>query len=339
MKTIYLTVDTECHDIHNKNLYIDGFDGKEFWGIKKILELGKQANIPVNFFLDVGESKEYGDDFIKDIVTTIHSYGQPVFFHLHPDYISGDHSRSFLWQYSYEEKKAIFEDALSIYEKFCGKNERIIFRAGRYGVDTEFYEILQNENKEFLDLSYLSGSGKMCHVRKEEVGVENKPIEFCNVMILPNTCFVALDFFGVRKTIGLDSADATYNEFKRFLIHTKLKNIVWTMHSWNFIRKWFYAPGKFKGDEAMVRKFKKSINTAREFGYIFGNLADVELSDDKDEMVNLCKGTKGKFLSIVNNYLRFKKIGRLNKKYFFLYATFYAGLLILVSVIIKLLIS
>lgn len=339
MKTIYLTVDTECHDIHNKNLYIDGYDGKEYWGIKKILELARQADIPVNFFLDVGESKEYGDDFIQEIVTTIHSYDQPVFFHLHPDYISGDHNRSFLWQYSFEEKKAIFKEALLIYEKFCGKNDRIVFRAGRYGVDAEFYEILQNEGRKILDLSYFSGSGKMCHISKEQIGVENKPTEFRNVMVLPNTRFVALDIFGVRRMIGLDSADATFNEFKRFLKYTKLNSLVWTMHSWNFIRKWFYAPGKFKGDETMVRKFKKSIHTARELGYTFGNLAEFEISDDNDEMVNLCKGADGKILSIVNNYLRFQKIGRLNKKYFVLYSIFYTVLLLLVSVILKLCIN
>ena len=88
MKKIFLTVDTECHDLGKANQYIYGNKGKEAFGIVKILELAKELNLPVNFFLDVGECRKYGREFIQKIVNTIHSYNQPIFFHLHPDYIS-----------------------------------------------------------------------------------------------------------------------------------------------------------------------------------------------------------------------------------------------------------
>lgn len=327
MRKIYLTVDTECHNLRDRNSYIDGFDGREYWGIRKILELGKEFSIPINFFLDVCEAKEYGEDFIREIVDIIHSYQQPIFFHLHPDYISGDHKKSFLWQYTYDEKENIFKEALSIYEKYCGKNDRLVFRAGRYGVDEDFYNILSNGGREVIDLSYVCGAQKMCHLSREQIGVQNTPTVYKGVIILPNTRFIALQLFKKRWMVGLDSSDATFNEFKRFIRNSNAQNIVFTMHSWNFIRKWFFLPGKMRGDRAMVNKFKKSVRYAQTMGYQFSDLSEFQLVNDKDEMINLCKGIDGTLLSILNNYLRFRKIGRLNVKYCLLYLLFYLGII------------
>jgi len=324
MKNIFLTVDTECHDFNKVNQYIYGKKKNESWGIKKILELAESEQITVNFFLDVGECKVYGDEFIQNIVDIIHDYEQPIFFHLHPDYISKDPNRTFLWMYSYDEKKAILEEAYEIYRRFTGIQDKLVFRVGRYGIDKELVDILNELSINILDLSYICDAPKMCHLSKKEIGVSNCATRIGNVTILPTTRFIGFDFFGITRCIGLDSADATLNEFKSILRKTKLSNIVWTMHSWDFIRKWFFLPKYFMGDKMMVRKFKKSVKFAKENGFSFGNLNDYQFTIDDDELINLCNTPSGKILGIVNNFLRFQKIARLNKKYFSLYMIFYA---------------
>lgn len=334
MRTIYLTVDTECHDLNNSNLYIEGFDGKEYWGLKRILELGKESDIPINFFVDVGEAVEYGDKYIQNIVDLIHNYKQPVFFHLHPDYISKDHSRTFLWEYTKQEKEKIFHKALEIYEHFAGKQDRLVFRAGRYGVDSEFYDILKDSGIKILDLSYLCGSKKMCHLTFDDVKVNNKATNYKEITILPNTQFIGFDMFGIKRAIGLDASDATFNEYCRYIDNTKLSSLILTMHSWNFIKKWFFLPGKLSGDTGMVRKYFRFIKYARERGFEFGDLNNYVLIDDNDEFINLCDGFRGKVLSLFNNFIRFQKIARLNKKYFIVYCAFYCMLLLVIVVIL-----
>lgn len=323
MRTIYLTVDTECHDWEKANLYIYGKKKGEEWGIKKILELAKQEEIPVNFFVDVGECNKYGDSFIEHIVNLIHSYGQPVYFHLHPDYLSKDSTRTYLWEYSYKEKQQIISSALIDYKRFITNQDRIIFRAGRYGVDNEVYEILSSEDEEVLDLSYVYDLNKMCHISEEDLHVKNCSTKYKGINILPNTRFVAFDYLGKKKCVGLDSADATFNEFKTFIQRTCLNNVVWTMHSWNFIRKWFFLPKYFQGDKAMVKKFRKSVALAKQAGFSFGDLSDYVYEKEKDELLNLCEGFKGKIRGFFNNFIRFQKIARLNKKYFIVYLLTY----------------
>lgn len=332
MKTIYLTVDTECHDFQRANQYIDGYDGRNYWGIKKILELGRELNIPINFFVDVGESIEYGDSFIKSVIEVIHDYDQPVFFHLHPDYITGDHTRSFLWEYSYTEKLDIFHKGLEIYKRFANKGDTLIFRAGRYGVDSEFYDILAQSGIKILDLSYLGGPNNMCKVTYDEVKVYNTGTLYKGLELLPNTRFIALDLFGIKKCVGLDTADATFSEFKRYLQRTELSNLVLTMHSWNFIRKWFFAHSLIRGDKAMERKFRKSVKFAQDRGFSFGNLNDYVRVPDHDELINMSEGPFGIIRSIANNFVRFQKIARLNKKYFIIYSLFYMFVAIVIAV-------
>lgn len=334
MRKIFLTVDTECHDIKKADQYIYGRKEKDLWGISKILELAEINKIPVNFFVDVGEAIEYGDKFIQDIVDEIHTHNQPVFFHLHPDYISGDKNRTFLWMYDYQEKQNIFDKAYNIYSKFAGENDRLVFRAGRYGVDYEMIDILKHFDKQVLDLSYVYDAPKMCHLSNKDLKTKNRAVKIDNVIILPTTRFVGFDYFGIKRCIGLDSADATYNEFKRFIDNTKLSNIVYTMHSWNFIRKWFFASHFFLGDRSMVRKFEKSVKYAQKRGFEFCDLRNYEYIPEEDEVINMCSGIKGKVLGIFNNYFRFKKIARLNKRYFLLYSVFYVICLVLICLML-----
>ena len=70
-KRIYLTVDTECHDVQKLNEYITGKTKKGLYGLEKILQLGKELDIPINVFLDIPECHTYGDDHIYSLVNTV----------------------------------------------------------------------------------------------------------------------------------------------------------------------------------------------------------------------------------------------------------------------------
>ncbi len=331
MKKIFLTVDTECHDIDKVNQYIYGEKGNNKFGIVKILELGKKYDVPVNFFLDVGECRKYGRQFILDIVDVIRSYGQPIFFHLHPDYISGDSARTFLWEYSEEEQREIITKALEDYKSFVDAGDRLIFRAGRYGVNSSTYDILSELDYDVLDLSYLCNNNKMCKLDTNDVNTQNAAIKYKGVTLLPNTQFVGFDLFGRKKCIGLDSADATYSEFKKIIKASRLDNLIFTMHSWNFIKKWFFLKKYIQCDIAMERKFRKSVICARKNGYEFADLRNYAFKEERDELINPYK--KNKISCIINNFFRFQKIARLNKKYFVFYSAMYLSLLLAIILI------
>ncbi len=317
MKKIYLTVDTECHDINKLNLYIYGKKGKDSFGLPQILEIGKELNIPINFFLDVSECHRYGDKYVQDIVNLIHKYNQPIYFHFHPNFVNGDDERSFLWQYTEEEQRDLLKIGLNDYYRFCGKKDKLIFRAGRYGINETTIKLLNELGIEVLDLSYFSFSSGMCHLSTKIINTFNHPKKVENVTLLPNTTFVGLDYFGRKHTFILNVAQTTLNEFSRFISMTKLEHVVFTMHSWDFIRKWFFLQSYMQGDKFVIKKFKKCVSVAQSNGFVFSKLDDFEYNTNQsDELYNLCRDTKGKLLGVVNNYKRFYSIGRLTPKYF-----------------------
>ena len=93
------------------------------------------------------------------------------------------------------------------------------------------------------------------------------------------------------------------------------------MHSWNFIKRYFYLK-KFTGADTFAeKKFKKMIIFAKEQEFEFCDLSQnpPKCSINNDEVVDLCIGIKAKLLMLYNNYLRIKILGRQNIKYFRLY--------------------
>lgn len=329
MRRIYLTVDTECHDINKLNLYIYGNKGKDSYGLPKILEVCKELHVPLNVFLDVCECQRYGDKYTRDIVDLIHSYGQPIFFHFHPNFLSGDDSKSFLWQYSEDEQKKLLEDGVKIYRKFCGEQDKLIFRAGRYGVNELTFNTLKSLAPEVVDLSYFSHSQKMCKLPTEKLNILNVPTQFNGVTLLPNTTYVGFRYLGKFHAFILNVAQTTYNEFSRFIKKTELNDVVYTMHSWDFIRKWFFFDKYIQGDKTVISKFCKCVKVARENGFEFANLNDFEyVPNQKDELIDLCSGAGGKVLGLWNNFVRFYGIGRLTKKYFMAYMALFGAVLV-----------
>jgi hypothetical protein len=326
MRKIYWTIDIECHDINKRNLYIDGNlkNGKNC-GMEHILQLANKYNIPINCFLDIPEALVYGDDYIKGIINLIHKYNQKVYLHLHPDYITGDHERSFLWQYNYEEKKGILEKGFALYRKFLNK-DTYAFRIGRYGADSDMYKTMRELGIRVVDLSYCYNKPRMCHIDYDEIGVKNKTGEYQNQIIRPNIRYCGFSLGKKKMSLGLDFNDTTTNEFRRIIDQTKLDTLVITMHSWNFIKKYFFLDNYISRSWSQERRFVKMVKYAKKHGFEFADLETTppDPSSTNDEYLNLCDSLVGKIMMIPNNFFRFYRIAALDRKYFLIYSLFFA---------------
>ena len=322
-KRIYLTVDTECHNIERMNQYIQGETRKGPYGIEKILQLGQELNVPINVFLDIPECHVYGDDYTQSLVNLIRKYDQPVFLHVHPDYI-GDPKRKHLWEYTKDEQREILRKSIRDYKRFCGQQDRLFFRAGAWGVNNETYEVLsellpESGASEIIDLSYVYHSRWRCHLSYEDYGAVNACKNYKGITVFPNTTYIGFDYFGKQYAFGFCVPYPSFDEFKRFIDNNMLSNIIYAMHSWDFIKRWFFLPDITGGNRRQIRVFKKCIAYAKKKGYVFSNLTDFKLQEEPDQCVNLCKGFTGKIRCLWYNYLRFADNGRSYKKYALLY--------------------
>ena len=336
---IYLTVDTECHNIDKLNESIYGETKKGPYGLEKILQLGQELNVPVNVFLDIPECHRYGDEHTQKLVDLVNRYHQPIFLHVHPDYI-GDPRRKHLWEYTEEDQKSILKTALEDYRRFCGDHQRIVFRAGAWGVNDTTYkvlrELLPEDEYEVLDLSYLYKSNWRCRLSYEECGTANAAKEYRGVTLFPNTTYIWIDYFGHVMTSSLNVPSPNFGIFKKVIQNNTLHDITFTMHSWDFIKRWFFLPNYIAGDEFIIRKFRKCVAYARQHGYEFENLNNFKMAGDKDECQNLCRGIGGKLSCLWYLYRSFATIGRSYKKHAVLY--FLPAILLLLLAVICLII-
>lgn len=338
MNKIFLTVDTECHDEKKENQYIWGNKNGKKYGIERILELGKQYSIPVNFFVDFAEEKRYGRDYIQRIIDKINEYNQPVFLHLHPNYISEDENRTYLWEYSKEEQKFLLQEGIRLYRDIMGKDS-FAFRAGRYGVNKDTYDLVNELMPGIVEFSYTGGYGKMCHVERELINTVNHFSKYKSLKVMPNSTFIALDLFGKRKTVGIDASEMSLIEFKEFLKIAEGRDFVLTMHSWNFIDRFFWSETYVGNHKTNERLFKGMVNLAKKNGYTFASIEgyDFEVEGaDSDIEYNACDTFVKKIRSLFLNFWRFQQMAKVSKKYLFVYGTFYFIFLLIIVILLYL---
>jgi hypothetical protein len=333
MRKIFLTIDTECHYIEKENQYIWGIKGSGKYGIEKIMDIANEFQIPLNFFVEIAEAKRYGDTFVQKIIDTIQMKGHNVYLHLHPNYTSGDDSKTFLWQYSYDEQKEILKQGFDDYFKFTGKKECIAFRIGRYGANENMYKALNELNISTIDLSYSCILPKYCQLSYDQIGTYNIPKKYYNQYIIPNTRYVGFDYFGIKKIFNCDVAESNYGEFVDVLKNISQQNVILTMHSWDLIKKFFFLKNYIAGNYATIRKFKKMILFAQKRGYVFSDLErdfNKEIIGEKDLLYNPVKESYfNKIRYLFYNFVRLQKIARISKKYFLLFSIFYAIIIVI----------
>lgn len=344
MKRIYITVDTECHDINWQDRYIWGKTRKgEYWGLDKILSLGKELKIPINFFVDVPEAKQYGDGFTSSIIDKIHAAGQKAYIHLHPNYITGEKEQTFFWKYTKQEKKAILLETKEIAQRFLTEQEMIVFRIGRYGADPQMYDVLRETlGQDVIDFSYCYNSAKMCHVGEQEVNTKNAVTRFKDILLFPNTRYIGFRLGNKSKTFNLDTAETTFGEFKAIIDQNALENITLTMHSWNFIKVFFFNKNRVWADRGAEKKFRRMVRYAQEKGYVFSDIAGAKhdiLPSKNEQVIDLCATPMEKAKAFIANFVRFQHTARLTKKYFILYTLFYSALALITGGILFMLLS
>lgn len=332
MNNIFLTVDTECHDIKKENQYIWGNKNGREYGIGRILELSKQYGIPVNFFVDFAEERRYGRKYIQRIIDKIKQYDQPIFLHLHPNFISGDENRTFLWEYNKNEQKVILQEGIEIYKDIMGKIPAA-FRAGRYGINKDTYDLINELMPDIVELSYIGSYNKMCHVERELINTINHYSKYKSLKIMPNSTYVAFDLFGKRKTVGVDTSEMSLIEFQEFLKKAGGKDFVLTMHSWNFIDRYFWSKTHVCSHRTNERLFKGMVNLAKKKGYTFASIEGYDFGvggANSDIEYNACDTIVKKIRSLFLNFWRFQQMAKISKKYLIIYSAFYFCLIIAV---------
>ena len=333
MKQIYLTIDIECHDISKYDYYIEGKIGNDYYGLRRILEICKENDITLNCFVDFAECHRYGDEYIKKIIDIINEYNQPIYLHLHPNFITGDDNRSFLWEYSYEEQKEILKTGFNDYKRFVGK-ECTVFRVGRYGCDTNMYKALADYG-ELTDLSYCYKFESMCHYN---AGVYNKPIKHENITIMPNTRYCSFKLFKRIKYVNFDIPGTNIFEYKKIITNKNLQSFVCTMHSWSLLKKGLFSKDSFSVNRNAIKKLYKLVSIAKKNDVVFSRIDNGISLDTNDDKLDLCDSPLSYCLEMIGTFFRIRKLTRTNKKYFYIYLIFYF-LLIVLGVLFVLLIA
>ena len=333
-KRIFLTVDVECHSIEKKNFYIDGKINGQYYGLKKILEIGKELSIPINFFYNFSEIHKYGIDYALEIINLIRSYNQTIFLHVHPSFIN-EYGKPFFWQYNYVKQKELFTLSFSDFEKILGKMPTA-FRAGGYGVNDDTYDALNaSVDDKIFDLSYCYGYGPKCkYYNKNHINAITLDRK---VTIIPNTRYCGLKIFKYKKYVNFDVACCYKNEIDSVIRENKTNHLVCTMHSWSLMKHFYYREGTLKPDKKNIKNIYYLVNRAKKEGYVFSSLEEkmeMNESPNVDDALIICKKPLKYFISFFNTFFRMQSNARYNKKYLGIYLFFYTIIIIVLLLIL-----
>ena len=328
MNKIFLTVDVECHNLKQKNMYIDGKIGDTSWGLSRILEVGKEKNIPINFFVDVVECHKYGDEYINEIIDLIHSYGQKTYLHIHPDFLDmgGYH---YFWEYSKGLQQDIIRQSIIDFKRLVGYFPKAI-RTGGYCNNQDYYDALGEVSGEnMIDVSHCVNYRNSLY----SAPTINKIHSNGKVKVLPNTRFLCFKFLHHIKHANLDIMSANMNEMKRVLKHQELSYMTCTMHSWTLLKHFFYKPKTLRPDRHNYYKMQEFIDLAKSMGWVFSNFEESLTIQGGDSNIDLCETLRGKILGVINSFFRMQRAARVNKKYFMVYAIFYLVMILCIIVL------
>lgn len=330
---VFITVDVECHELAKRNLYLEGKIGNEYWGLEKILQVGKEKNVPINFFLDVVECHEYGDEFIREIVDEIQAYGQRIYFHIHPNFmVSGGHH--LFWQYSLEQQKELLRKGITDYERLVGCKCKAM-RTGGYCTDQNLYDALNEvTDGTILDVSHCKGY----RYSRYDSPVDNSLHFNGKVPVLPNTRYLSFKFFGKKKYANLDIASSRFNEMERVLEYKELPYLVCSMHSWSLFKQMFYIPWTMRPAKYTYRKMCRFIDLARKKGWEFSDLEEPLSETGPSVEIDLCETPWNSLVGWINTFIRMQGAARTSKKYFFIYLMMYLTAMLFVMLIIAIMI-
>lgn len=177
-------------------------------GIEMLLDIFDSNGVKGLFFVDIAEAWECGNDSIQEVLLYIDSRGHDVGVHIHPDRMC-DVNRRYLWQYSADEQRDMITKCTTFYEECLGRKPKS-FRAGRYGINEETFNILRECGYEY-DMSIFYGN-KYCCV-KDSITC-NKVVDIESIKEIPVSVFKS---FNAHIYERYDKVDVSMDmsEFKR----------------------------------------------------------------------------------------------------------------------------
>lgn len=197
-----ITVDVEAH---RGNTPVETFiwgkaiDGKRY-GLELIVDTLVSYGLKGLFFVDFAEINDYGEEAITEVVQYLKSKNQYIGIHLHPDHF-GDTSRTFMWEYSFEEQNAMVEFCVNHYKKLVGI-QPLFFRAGKFGANDDTLRVLCQNNIKYDSSCFYKHN--WCKISNQSPS--NNAYKIMNDLIeIPVSVFKSMNFFD--KTFRIDQFD------------------------------------------------------------------------------------------------------------------------------------
>ncbi|WEU41075.1 MAG: polysaccharide deacetylase family protein [Candidatus Odinarchaeum yellowstonii] len=263
---IIITIDTEVGEKAKSisdgfTKFIEGRINNEHYGVYKIIEILDSYNFKAEFFVDVYESKVFGEYNFELLCKNIKNSGHGVQLHTHPSYAYSNEKTN-MHQYSLEEQIKIIRDGKNLIKKWIAQ-EPIAHRAGNYGADNNTLQAL-NCNGIRIDSSYFHNHPN-CKIQLKTI---NEPVLLNNVLEIPITVFRrGLEIFNfqlplLKNWYKLDINYLSLKHLKKAVAYfnKKLKYIILFLHSSSFILRDPPYHRNLKPDTATLEKFNKLLD-------------------------------------------------------------------------------
>jgi hypothetical protein len=265
---ILITIDTEVGE--KAKSVKDGFDrfilgkkGNEYYGIKKIVEILDDYNFKGEFFVDVYESKCFGEEGFEKLCKYLHEKGHGVQLHTHPSF-AYDKKRINMHEYSLDEQITIISHGKELIKKWIGEYP-IAHRAGNYGADNNTLKAL-NKNDLKIDSSFYHMLPN-CKIKTSTI---NEPVWSNGVLEVPVTVFKKYaKIFNIPVIIKsdwvkLDINWLDYRDFTKSIIKLskECKYIMLFLHSFSFVLDDY--PHSVVVDKNLIMKFKSILGYIKE---------------------------------------------------------------------------
>ena len=154
-------------------------------GLMAIAQVLRERGVAGTFFLNVYESRAWGEPVLADIAIRLQKAGQDVALHTHPQW-AYDPSRNAMYQYSVDEQTAIIRDGVRLLAAWTGQPV-VAHRAGDYTADERTIEAL-NRNGVRVDSSLFRGHPRS---RLTQIGLPgNVPSQLGSLNEIPVTTYL-----------------------------------------------------------------------------------------------------------------------------------------------------
>lgn len=254
MKTRYavLTVDTEAlpnrAEMDHVNRLILGRHGCHEAGVRDMARIGAEFGISLIFFIDICGAYSRLDE-LREIASWLHTHGQDVQLHAHPEYLPYTFWRShrknkrpwYMNEYTQERSDFVLTHFARILESFTGRAP-IAFRAGSFRWNASTLLAME---KNGIKLSF---NNSMCAVMNQQCPFSlptNAPYMWSNGIIeIPVSERHILPFINDSWWARLQYPQSKYFRYRGGKLDYAIGGVspsqdvmVFLLHSWSFLHR------------------------------------------------------------------------------------------------------